>query len=102
MDLDGFHFDSIAEATRYSELKLRLQAREISELSVHPVYKMVVNGFEVCSYEADFRYYDRLVGRMIVEDVKSDRTRKNAEYRIKVKLLKACHNITIVEVMAPK
>ena len=49
------------------------------------------------SYTADFRYTDK-EGKVVVEDVKSPRTRKNPEYIIKRKLMLERYGITIREV----
>ncbi len=93
---DGVTLDSKTEARRYEELKLLERAGEISNLQRQVPYALVVNGIHVCSYIADFRYMRGEA--LIVEDVKSPRTRKIPAYRIKVKLMQACHNIQIVEV----
>lgn len=95
--LDGFAFDSQAEAKRYGELKLLERAGKASGVEVHPRFPLTVNGVHICTYEADFRYVDVLRGTIVVEDVKGYRT---ALYGIKKKLLKACHGIEILEVEA--
>ncbi len=48
---------------------------------------VVVNGVKVCAYVADFVYLAD--GREVVEDVKSECTRKLPVYRLKKKLLAA-------------
>jgi len=100
VQLDGYGFDSKAEAQRYGELKLLVQAGEICELSVHPVFVLQrafqdVDGKRrrAITYEADFMYrehgkygvagHDPRLGRWIVEDVKGKRT---AVFNIKLKL----------------
>lgn len=85
-------FDSKKEMHRYLELAAMQEAGEITGLeredgtTEHPV-----------SYTADFRYTDK-EGKIIVEDVKSPRTRKNPEYIIKRKLMLERYGITIREV----
>lgn len=96
--LNGFIFDSIAEAHRYSELKLAVDNGVISELKIHPRYPIEVNGVKVCAYIADFYYLDR-DGSPVVEDVKSNWTRTLPVYRLKRKLMKAVHGIEILEVL---
>ena len=93
--VDGHTFDSKREARRYGELLLLLKAREIFDLTLQPAFPCEVNGKFVCSYLADFMYRKR--GGMIytVEDVKGVRT---ALYRLKKKLVFACHRIEIQEV----
>lgn len=93
VQIDGITFDSQAEASRYVELRNMERAELISDLKVHETFRLVVNGILVCSYECDFRYLQD--GRRITEDVKGVKTR---DYQIKRKLMKAVHNIEIVEV----
>jgi hypothetical protein len=50
----------------------------------------------VCKYISDFVYLEN--GQKIVEDVKSEYTRKLPVYRLKKKLVKAVHGIDIKEV----
>ncbi len=68
--IDGYLFDSQAEAARYRELKLLERAGQIRQLRVHPRYEIVVNGQKICVVEADFEFYDQLEERMRVIDVK--------------------------------
>jgi hypothetical protein len=89
---DGHSFDSIIEAARYVELKLLEAAGDISCLEVHPSFDL-----GVCRYKADFRYNEN--SHSVVEDVKSAPTR-TAVYRLKKKLMKERHGITITEVTA--
>lgn len=96
--IDGYTFDSKAEAARYCELKLMQKAGQISGLQIHPVFGIPVNDVEVCTYKGDFSYYDG-TGATIVEDVKGVRT---ALYRLKKKLLKATRAIEVIEVPVRK
>jgi len=93
---DGILFDSIKEADRYQELNLMQRYKQIHDLRLQVRYDFVIGGMKVCSYVADFVY--TLAGKEIVEDVKSDITRKNRAYRIKCKLMKAIFNIEIKEI----
>lgn len=97
-DLDGITYDSGKEANRAAELKVIAIAGKISDLRTQVPFKLIVNGQHVCTYIADFVYRDLVIGEEVVEDVKSDHTRKLQVYRIKKKLMKACLNIEIVEV----
>lgn len=92
-EVDGFVFDSRREANRYLELKILERAGEIAALELQPKFEMVVNGVKICDYYADFRYQEG--GRTIVEDAKGVRT---DVFRIKKKLLKAIHDVDVVEV----
>ena len=49
-------------------------------------------------YVADFVYTDLATGKEEVIDVKSEITRKNAEYRLKKKMMLAFNGIEIKEV----
>jgi hypothetical protein len=89
--IDGYHFDSHAEAGRYAELRILQQGGEIARLEVHPRFELqtafVINGGKVrpIYYEADFEYF--IGQKHIVEDVKGMQTdvfklkRKMFEYR---------------------
>ena len=94
--LDGYRFDSQAEARRYQELRLLHQAGEIEELLVHPKFKLVVNGVLICTYTADFQYREN--GEKVVEDVKSKPT-ITYSYKLKKKLMKAVYGLDVTEVM---
>lgn len=89
---DGIQFASKKEADRYGELRLMELANEIVDLKRQVSYDLRVNGFLICRYIADFVYTDKH-GR-VIEDTKGFRTQI---YRIKKKLMKACHNIEIRE-----
>ncbi len=93
--VDGVTFDSKKEASRYQELKLLERAGEIVELDLQKTFRIEINGCLVCKYKADFCYMDD--GVYIVEDTKSEITRKNRVYRLKKKLMKAVYDIDITE-----
>ena len=92
--LDGYTFDSQAEAKHYKfTLKPRLEAGEISHLEIHPRIRCELNGRKICDYIADFRYLDVSFagpqgqqGMTVVEDVKGYKT---DVYRLKKKLVEA-------------
>ena len=96
--VDGITFDSKKEANRYCELKLMEKSGLISELILQPRYDVEINGQRICFYKADFSYNDENTN-LVVEDVKG--CKKGAAYamfRLKVKLVAACHGIEIVEI----
>lgn len=86
-------FASKAEAKRYCELKMLQSAKLVANLKTQVRYPLIVNGVNIAAYVADFVYNDT-TGREVVEDKKGMRT---PMYRIKRKLMKACHNIDILE-----
>lgn len=79
VQLDGYVFDSQAEANRYCDLKLLECNGDIEGLEVHPKY-LLQEGFRDCkgtwvppiTYAADFRYVEG--GQSVVEDVKGVQT----------------------------
>jgi hypothetical protein len=93
VDVGGLRFDSKREARRWGELQLLERVGRITELRRQVRYRLEVNGVHVCDYLADFTYSES--GETVVEDSKGMRTR---EYRIKAKLMRACHGITVREV----
>jgi hypothetical protein len=92
--VDGITFDSAGEARRYQELKLMERAGVIGNLKRQVIFNLNVNGIHICEYRADFVYEDHEWMAVTVEDFKGFRT---AEYRLKRKLMAACHGIEIRE-----
>jgi hypothetical protein len=97
-EIDGIMFDSTKEANRYCVLKVRLKAGEIGLLEVHKDYILMVEGKRICKYIADFVYVLTKTGERVVEDVKSEATRKAKVYRLKKKMMKEILGIEIIEV----
>ena len=95
--IDGIRFASKAEARRYQQLKLLERAGEIRKLVLQPRFKIRIGGIFVCTYVADFTYWDVRKERHVTEDVKGMATR---EYKIKKKLMDAVLGIEIQEVQA--
>jgi hypothetical protein len=97
--VDGKNFPSKAEAQRYGTLKLMLAAGEIVNLRTQVSFKLVGTseyyplGMEVCRYKADFVYENKEGTETIVEDVKGYLI--SAEFRLKRKLMKLYHGITV-------
>ena len=102
--MDGVCFDSIAEMTRYGELKMMQRAGEIRELKCQTKFDIKVNDFHICYYSADFTYLRNGSNSVVVEDSKgfkkSKKTGKmlprvNREFGIKVKLMQAVFGLTV-------
>jgi len=91
--VDGIKFDSKAEATRYSVLKVLQAAGVVTQLRLQVPYELSVNGLKICRYIADFVYV--MDGKEVVEDVKGMRT---PEYKLKRKLMLAVFGIEIQEI----
>lgn len=98
-EVDGIKFDSEKEARRYSELKILLKIGEIGLLERQKPFLLIeANETErKCVYVADFVYWDVKTGKQVVEDVKSEATRKLPVYIMKRKLMKSKYNIEIKE-----
>jgi hypothetical protein len=104
----GWRFASKGEAARYEELLLLGAAGELRNLELQPRFPLRVNGVEVSTYVADFRYDERtyaphapgakwldpFVWADVVEDFKGLRT---PMYRLKRKLVEALYGFTIRE-----
>lgn len=102
VSVDGFSFDSKAEAARYHVLVLMEKAGLIRDLEVHPKFVLITashtregEDVAVCDYIADFSYVDVPKSRTIVEDVKGVKT---ALYRLKKKWLFLQEGIDVQEI----
>jgi hypothetical protein len=91
---EGIMFDSGKEAERYRTLKLHELVGAITDLKRQVKFEFVINGVKVTTFTADFTYREP---DYVVEDVKSEITRREPRYRIKKKLMLAVHGITIRE-----
>lgn len=95
--------DSKKEVRRYNDLLILERAGEIAMLKKQVSFELVPklklsNGKHesAITYVADFVYMNKS-GELIVEDVKSEFTRKLPVYVIKRKLMLYIHNIEILE-----
>jgi hypothetical protein len=86
--VDGIRFASKAEAKRDAELLLLQRTGDILKLGRQPRYPLVVNGVKVCTYVADWVYWERSSGNLVVEDRKGVQT---PAFKIKWALAKALH-----------
>lgn len=86
--VDGITFDSCREANRYIELKTLQKAGFISNLKLQQKFLIVPkegNNSRARFYIADFTYTEN--GVEVIEDVKSEITRKNPVYTLKKALM---------------
>lgn len=105
--LDGYTFDSLAEAKHYQHSLLpRFKSGEITHLEVHPRFKCMINGVKICDYIADFSYINvkeiglqGQIGCQVVEDVKGFKT---DVYKLKKKLVEAIYRGTKIIEISPK
>ena len=103
--VDGHKFPSKREARRYGELKMLVQAGEISKLELQPKYELGTDDAPIllrserypngrrAAYFADFRYYRNHAGITVVEDVKGMDTPLS---RLKRAIVHAQYGIEIV------
>lgn len=89
--VDGIKFDSGAEGERYKILKAKEQGGLIKNLQLQVAYPLMINGFKICDYRADFVY--EVGGKTIVEDVKGQ---LHDVFKLKYKLMYACHGIVLL------
>ena len=100
VEYEGIVFDSRKEYLRYRELLLLQKAGLIGFLQLQVPFLLIekTETERECKYVADFVYIDATTGEKIVEDVKSDMTRKLSTYIMKRKLMQSKFNIKIKEV----
>lgn len=94
-------FDSGKEAAHYHDLALRRHAGEITRLTLQEPLPLLVwtssGPVIVGEWYADFVYDDLIDGKRHYVDVKSEGTRGIETYRLKKKIVEACHGISIEE-----
>lgn len=97
-EYNGRMFDSAHEARTAQELdnlrKAALPADRVVDVQYQVPFPIVVNGEKICRYEADFvvTYADDHVQVIDAKGVRTD------IFKLKKKLVKACHGIDIIEV----
>ncbi len=101
--IDGQWFASQSEAIRYLQLQALQEKGCIDALECQVKLPVRINNLLVCNYVADFRYavIDERgsTERIVIEDVKGMMTDL---YKLKRKLVMACHQLTIQEIPAAK
>lgn len=99
--IGDLRFDSKKEAQCWTYLKARERAGEIHSLERQVKYPLFAwsewmfagpKAVKLCTYIADFRYYDNKRNAWIVADAKGVKT---ALFRLKAKLMKANHGIEV-------
>lgn len=92
--MDGKLFASKKEMLRYADLKMLERAKEISKLEMQPKFAVSINDKPFCTYTADFRYVDKN-GEVVIEELKSTGTAKDAAYRLRKKAAELFHGIKV-------
>ena len=96
-EVNGITFDSEKEANRYKALILMLKVGEIGLLRLQVEYELNPGGHSI-KYIADFVYTIASTGEEVVEDVKSNITKRLPVYRMKKKLMEDKYGIIIKEI----
>ena len=91
--VDGVRFDSAKEARHWVLLQALARDGLIWNLRRQVKYDLVVKGFHICTYKADFVFQDD--NGTHVQDAKGVAT---PEYKLKKRLMFAVHRIEIEEV----
>ena len=100
---NGIKFDSIKEKNRYIELKLLERAGLIKnlqlqyEFELQPAFTLKNKKIRKISYIADFYYFDNELNDYVVEDVKSEITKKDKTYCLKKKMFEYRYKKEIIE-----
>ena len=99
----GVSFDSKSEQRRWHELQLLERAGEIRDLTLHPRFRLEVNGHHIADYVADYSYQCQMRNPQgesfwltITEDRKAGAITQTPVFQIKHKLLKAIYGIDIL------
>ena len=87
--VDGVTFDSAGEARRWAELQLLEKSGAIRNLERQVRVPLVVNGQKICAVVGDFLYFEGQ--KRVLEDHKSEFTRRLPVWRLKKKLLAALY-----------
>lgn len=101
---DGITFDSIKEKNRYIELKLMERAGLIKDLKLQyefelqPAFTLNNKKIRKISYIADFYYFDNELNDYVIEDVKSEITKKDKTYCLKKKMFEYRYKKEIKEI----
>lgn len=102
-----FHFDSKAEASRFAQLRLLLNAGMIRGLRLQVRFPLYADGGKISSeklgkplttYVADFCYEERRGSEFfaIVEDTKGDAVHGQTDlFKLKRKLVEACYGVRL-------
>ena len=101
---NGIKFDSIKEKNRYMQLLYLEKAGLIKdiklqyEFELQPAFTLNKKKIRKITYIADFYYYDNNLNDYVVEDVKSEITKKDKTYCLKKKLFEYKYQKEIIEI----
>lgn len=95
---DGYRFDSLKEERRYRELRVLERVGAVENVQCQPQFYITRDGQVIATYRADFRYLDRRTRQWVIEDVKSEATRRKEAYRLRKALVESQYGVLIQEV----
>ena len=91
--VDGVLFDSKAEGAYYSMLKMREKAGEVSAVELQRPFPILgPKGELICTYKADFCFWDHKADRFRVVDVKGVET---SVFKLKRKMMRILLGIEV-------
>lgn len=90
--VDGITFDSKHESIRYQSLKVLRALGKIKDIELQPTYPIVINGIPICKVKLDFRYFDKDIKDIVIEDAKGKDLPMS---RLKRKLVEAMYGIKV-------
>lgn len=91
--VDGILFDSKAEASYYSMLKMREKAGDVSAVELQRPFSLLgPKGELICTYKADFCFWDHKADKFRVVDVKGVET---SVFKLKRKMMKILLGIEV-------
>jgi hypothetical protein len=92
--IDGIRFASKLEGQFYGNLKLREKAGEVHGVELQKRYPIIgPDGLLITTYVADFVYWDQILKRMCIIDVKG--MPPTPAFNIKKKLMKSLLGINV-------
>ena len=75
------------------------RAGEITRLELQPAFQTFISGKLFCRFTADFSYWKDNGTALVIEEVKSSGTRKDAAYRLRRKAAELQYGFTVAEVV---
>lgn len=91
--VDGILFDSKAEASYYSMLKMREKGGDVSAVELQRPFSLLgPKGELICTYKADFCFWDHKADKFRVVDVKGVET---SVFKLKRKMMKILLGIEV-------
>ena len=96
--MDGILFASKAEMAEYADLRIRVRLGEISDLECQPKMPVMINGMLFAVYTPDFKFWEIEDRAWRYVEVKSGRSGKERDYKLRRKAAELYHGVKITEV----